>query len=261
MVLVDADRLPYLAALLADQADLCPLHPEPAMKRMQERLEADLIKRLNTTPDKIVYFISTKSFRHELLSTYKGNRRKVWQPEQRDIYVQCFKELVDPWVYNGYEADDMVGIVAKAVPNCIIVSNDKDLDQFPGDHYDPTKHRRYSVLPSESRYFKMYQWIAGDTGDGYGGIKGFGPAKTKDFLAGISIDKISDSQAAKHIRNLYKKKNQLHDCETMRRLAWLLTDVLGASPIPPEEHFPVQVHKPKAEKPPVTLFDDMCDDG
>lgn len=234
LYLVDADRLPYLASLLADSADLCPNNPEPAMRHILDKLLDDLRERLGVQNEsRIVYFLSTKSFRHELHSGYKANRRKAWAPPQRDLYVRCFRDMVNPWIYNGYEADDLVGIVSTYSPNCIIISNDKDLDQLPGEHYDPAKRVRYSVSPEEARFFKFYQWIAGDSGDGYGGIYRVGPVKAKDFLAGINHDKLPDDAVAKHIRNFYKKKGQLKDCETTRRLAWILTDVLGAPPVQP----------------------------
>lgn len=236
LALVDADRLPYLAALMADEYDHGPEHIEDLNRHILQTFYEKAEKYFPTTGWTYVFFLSRPSFRHALYDGYKANRKNVWQPPLRSYCNNSFQEITGAWRYDGYEADDLVSIAAHLLTSrsveCVSISNDKDLDQIPGKHFNPATDAVYDVSEAEARRFRFKQWIMGDSTDGYGGIYRVGEVKATDFLAGINVDEISDAEVSKAIHKFYKKKGQLHECETFRRLAWLLTDVLGTSAIP-----------------------------
>ena len=155
-----------------------------------------------------------------------GNRRFV------RIVKNLFQLLFRTWQYPGYEADDLVGILATAIPNCLIVSNDKDLNQIPGNHYDPQKNKLFTVTVDEARKQKYMQWIHGDSVDGIPGIPGIGPRKAEKFLDSLGFPDISEPEATDHVRAWYKECGKFEQpelyCELTRKMTWILTDVLGA---------------------------------
>ncbi|XP_074612654.1 5'-3' exonuclease-like [Acropora palmata] len=231
LIVIDADRIPYLAALLTDEADLDPNNIDGAVVHILRKFHSQLNKHAGLS-DIYAYCLSTKSFRHELDADYKSNRRKMWQPPLRSYCEESFSTIVPTWQYPGYEADDLVGILATAIPNCLIVSNDKDLNQIPGNHYDPQKNKLFTVTVDEARKQKYMQWIHGDSVDGIPGIPGIGPRKAEKFLDSLGFPDISEPEATDHVRAWYKECGKFEQpelyCELTRKMTWILTDVLGA---------------------------------
>lgn len=232
VAVVDADRVVYLAALLACDADTCPTQGEPVLNYILNQLKRSLKTNVpNWSPRRTIYCLSTQSFRHDILPTYKENRKGRWSPPQRGILHNTFLDMVDAWEYDKYEADDLVGILGSKIPHCVVVSNDKDLDQIPGQHYDPAKNRYYSVTPEEARYMVYYQWIRGDSGDGYTGIPKWGPVKTEKFLKEIKINEIDDDTAKRRVAELYKNAGIPEQCDPTLRVCSILTEVLGTETV------------------------------
>lgn len=239
-VLIDADRIPYLAALKADLADVSPDDVEPITLSTLRQFEAQLLKALDLTQTPasefplFMYFYSTPSFRHQICSEYKSNRRRAWAPIQRTACVEAIKSLRPntSFTYAGYEADDLLGIMARYLPEATIVSNDKDLLQIPGKHYDPQQDSTFIVTEEESRYWIYYQWIRGDSSDGYGGIKNFGQVKTNRFLEECDWRNKTFNQMAVLIYQLYAKHNAVKDYARNGILSRILSDVLGGQAIP-----------------------------
>jgi len=220
---------------MADQFDHGPEKAEDLNRHMLNTFFKKAEKHFPQSNWTYVFFYSTRSFRHTLYDGYKSNRTNVWQPPLKHYYREVITEMTDGWMYEGYEADDLVSIVRNQLASggvdnhdVVVISNDKDLDQIPGEHFNPATNELYTVSEQDARLFKYAQWIHGDSTDGFTGIRGIGPIKANDFLQGIKASRLTDEQVEKHIRAFYKKKGQKIECETFRRLAWLLTDVLGA---------------------------------
>lgn len=77
----------------------------------------------------------------------------------------------------------------------IIVSNDKDLDQVPGSHYDWTKGVWHDVSEDSAHRWVWVQTLSGDSTDGVAGCWKVGPAK-----ASAAIDEIySESREVGHV--------------------------------------------------------------
>lgn len=128
-----------------------------------------------------LYLGGRKNFRHDIFRDYKANRDSTPKPK---YYRDIRDYLVEQWggiVCEGIEADDAVGIDAIALgpDKSVIVSTDKDLNQIPGNHYDWTEGRSYTVSAREGLTFFYEQMLMGDDTDNIPGIDGIGPVKAK----------------------------------------------------------------------------------
>lgn len=163
---------------------------------------------------------STTNFRKTLVDpSYKGNRKEVRKPLALPGLEAYAYEHHRTARYPSLEADDVIGIIATRYKNCIIYSEDKDLNQIPGLHFDGKE--LYRVTPEDGYRFFMSQVITGDTADGYKGCPGAGPAAAKKLLTG---PKEGWWDAIVH---LYDKAGLTEeDALTQARMARLLTHEL-----------------------------------
>lgn len=137
------------------------------------------------TDDYKVFLTGKRNFRDNIAITnpYKDRRaeRPKWYGEVRDYLVANWGATVT----DGIEADDAIGIEAtKLGDKSVIVSNDKDLDQIAGWHFDWTSHECYRVSPRDAAYAFYSQVLSGDATDTVVGLPGIGPAKAGKFLDG-----------------------------------------------------------------------------
>ena len=89
----------------------------------------------------VAFDVKAPTFRHELYKEYKGTRKPM--PEELRQQVPVIKEVLQAMgVYiisqEGYEADDLLGTIAKKSEQqgmeVTIVSGDRDLLQLATDH-------------------------------------------------------------------------------------------------------------------------------
>jgi hypothetical protein len=137
-----------------------------------------------------IWLSGKKNFRDlvAVSKPYKGNRDAVPKPT---YYMDVAEYLVEHWgatYTDGIEADDALGIAAMEAKEVgkefIIVSNDKDLHQIPGLHYDWIKKEFYSISPKEAKTQLFTQILSGDSTDNVPGLEGIGPAKAAQILEG-----------------------------------------------------------------------------
>lgn len=127
-----------------------------------------------------VFLSGGGNFRKLLYPQYKAHRDDKPKPP----YLDSLRELlVREWeaeLCSGYEADDGIGMAHSE--HAIIVSNDKDFKQIPGEHYNPVKDE-FEVVDSieASRYFYT-QMLKGDSSDNVPGIDGIGDVRAGRLL-------------------------------------------------------------------------------
>ena len=128
-------------------------------------------------------FLTGKGNFRDLLDSgrgYKDNR----DPSHRPTHYRAIKEyLIKEYgasLINGEEADDAIGKEAysRDTGTYIVVSNDKDLDQLGGFHYDWTKRLSYFVNEEEAIKFFYVQLLAGDPTDNIPGTLSKAKAET-----------------------------------------------------------------------------------
>ena len=175
---------------------------------MFERMKADV------QPDAvaIAFDLKAKTFRHKMYDGYKANRKGM--PEELHQQMAPLKELLSDLGYalvtcEGYEADDILGTLAKAASDrgdtCVIATGDRDSLQLVGDRvcvrlcknlngtmlYTPGEVlAEYGVAPRKLIEVKAIQ---GDSSDNIPGVAGIGPKGATELIQKYgSIDFIYD---------------------------------------------------------------------
>ena len=140
-----------------------------------------LLEKFPDSEDMIIYLSGVRNFRDFIWKTkkYKGNRDAVSRPTH---LAACREYLSRVWgarTTDGYEADDALGIELSAVGDAgIVVSNDKDLDQLAGWHFNWVTGETYRITRRDSDCFLHEQILSGDATDNVPG--GWGLLKQGD---------------------------------------------------------------------------------
>ena len=155
----------------------------------------DVIEATKPTAIAVAFDLPQPTYRHEVFEEYKANRPDDMPDDlkpQWALIKETFRKLHVPVLEEaGYEADDLIGILAKKAErhdmDVVILSGDKDLFQLVNDRtsiamprrgggldfYDTAKViEKMGVRPDQ---VPDYKGIAGDSSDNIPGVKGLGP--------------------------------------------------------------------------------------
>lgn len=131
---------------------------------------------------------SAPTFRDHIsrLKRYKGNRtgtaNPAYLPDLRRYLIRYWGGIVA----SGEEVDDVLSYVSREIADDggepVIVGNDKDLDQIPGEHYDWVKDKLYTISHAESRSRMWMQVLSGDVADNIGGCFMVGASRAKRIV-------------------------------------------------------------------------------
>jgi 5'-3' exonuclease len=127
------------------------------------------------------------TFRHMMCNTYKANRGQT-KPEWFQEWGTIVRHrLIYKWKFHcveGIEAEDAAGIVQKHLgyDKTVLAHIDKDLDQFPGIHYNFNTSRKYFLHWHVAQRNLYYLMLVGDTIDNLPGCPGIGPKKAEAIL-------------------------------------------------------------------------------
>jgi len=164
-----------------------------------------ILKLINEeSPDylAVVFDAKEKTFRHEKYPEYKATREKM--PFEMRPQIPWINELLDSMnipviTIPGFEADDIIGTLARKVPHheidCYMVSGDKDFMQLVDDHtflyspavgskdlkiYDAEEVRnKWGVSPEQIIDLLA---LMGDSSDNVPGIPGIGEKSAVKLL-------------------------------------------------------------------------------
>ncbi|MFC2159040.1 DNA polymerase, partial [Acidobacteriota bacterium] len=196
-------------------------------------------------PDFLAVVLDSKgpTFRHELYSEYKANRKPM--PEDLVVQIPVLKELIQAmdiptFEYAGYEADDIIGTLTKKAASLdlqsVIVSSDKDLLQLIDDStsmYNPKSEafigkqdvkEIFGVNPDQV-IDVLSLW--GDSSDNIPGVPGVGEKTAKNLINEFgSLDRILASP--EKINNPKVREKLLGNrglLDLSRKLATIETDL------------------------------------
>ncbi len=149
-----------------------------------------------------VSFDTGRTFRDDLFADYKGTREKM--PDDLRVQIDRIREVVEAFGIpileaDGYEADDVLGTVAKKVSKrgvqVIILTGDRDLLQLASDKviirlagqklaeaidYGPKQvKQKYQLDPPQLIDLKA---LVGDASDNIPGVKGIGEKTAVSLL-------------------------------------------------------------------------------
>lgn len=148
-----------------------------------------------------------KTFRHELFPAYKSHRPP--QPEDISIAIPYIKAILDGFgilsvACSGYEADDLLGTLAKKAVGCTtyIMSTDKDLAQIVRHDvyiYKPSSNGQKATILGEKEILAQWEISRPEQVKDILALEG----DPSDFIPGIpSIGKKTARKLIKEFDNL-----------------------------------------------------------
>lgn len=190
-VLIDGDILLYRVAAAAEEAvefDTDVVAAWVDIRSAQQTIKSAIEDIVHSTATKIpvICLTSPNNFRKEILPTYKANRKGTRKPIGFGPLRKWIKKEYKTYEKDGLEADDLLGILATH-PDLIkghkvIYSQDKDLLQIPGFHFDFSLNSVVNITEEEGDYQHFFQTLTGDRVDNYIGCPTCGPKKAEKIL-------------------------------------------------------------------------------
>ena len=186
---------------------------------------------------------SGKTFREEAFAGYKANRTEM-PPDLRD-QIPYIRKLLDAMrvpilQFEGFEADDVIGAIAKratAEVDVVIVSSDKDLLQLVDDHismYNPVKEDIWYDAAETERFMGVKPAqvadllaLKGDSIDNIPGAPGIGEKGAKDLITRFGSVEAALERAGEVERKMYRESllNNREQILLSKRLATIDTTV------------------------------------
>ena len=190
----------------------------------------DLIRSQRPTHIGVAFDLQAPTFRHEKFEQYKANRDAM--PEDIQLALPYIREIIAGFgipllTCEGYEADDVIGTLAKEAEKrnfkVLMVTPDKDFGQLVSDNISMYRFGRmgkadeilgvaeilekFSITRCEQVIDILGLW--GDASDNIPGVPGIGEKKAKQLVAEFgSIEnmiKNADKIANEKLRNLVKE--------------------------------------------------------
>jgi DNA polymerase-1 len=195
-------------------------------------------------PDYLVVALDSKAptFRSEVYKEYKANRPAM--PEGLTPQIPYIKRIMEAYriaalEIDGYEADDIIGTIAKGVESevdVVIITGDKDILQLVNERievYDTMKEKRFRTEEVIERFGVRPEQVvevmglAGDAIDNIPGVPGIGEKTAIELIKTFG----SIENLLAHLGQVPKKKLreklEMHgeQARLSRQLAILHTDV------------------------------------
>jgi len=191
--LIDGDVLTYRVGFstLDVDSNIAIWRLRTMIEEMVENVGAERYRVFLTSTDK-------SNYRFDIDPAYKSNR-KVEKPKHYELLRNHMINQHKAEVIFGMEADDKLGI--EQTSDTVLCSNDKDMLQIPGKHYNIVKKELFEVTPTEGLQFFYKQILMGDNADFIQGIKGIGPKKADKIIDPL----INEWDMYTEVLGIYKK--------------------------------------------------------
>lgn len=195
VALIDADRLKYLVCH--------DIYTQLQQNYIRDEINIEILieNRLNAIHNQfsakaMIFCFSGKSYNTFRYYTavekeYKGNRNKPdptdYDCKSDDMYaiVKYISNTQNTLLFADLEADDLLSMLQNE--KTFIYSNDKDLKQIPGWHFNQKTLGLDKVTEEQALRNLCYQMIVGDTTDNIVGIRGLGPKKAEEIISNCDI--------------------------------------------------------------------------
>lgn len=206
----------------------------------------------------VAFDVSQPTFRHEMFAEYKGTRKPMASElrEQVPLMKEMLKAMgVTVTEKGGYEADDLLGTIAKRSERegkeVVIVSGDRDLLQLATDHIKiriPKTKRtgteiedynaadviaKYGVTPTQ---FIDVKALMGDASDNIPGVPGIGEKTATAIIAKYEsienayahVEELKPPRASNNLREHYGMAQMSKTLATIEIDADIAYDLSGA---------------------------------
>lgn len=192
------------------------------VKRTMDRYVNDFIGKL---PDQFNYEFYVKgggNFRDKVATILPYKMGRGPGPHWRKaINSYMVTEHGAKMVYK-VEVDDALGILA--AEDTVLVHIDKDIEQVPGLHFNPSTREEYTIDEAEGLRRVYKQLLIGDSTDAILGLHGVG-AKSTHVKKLWSMDK--EEEMFEHVGHLYSQRFGTYAPLFLREfmmLAWMMRD-------------------------------------
>lgn len=191
-VLIDGDILLYRIASVAEEVaefseDVLSVWVDmKEAHRSVNKAVVDIITRTSTN-EAVICLTSPTNFRKDILPSYKANRKGTRKPIALSPLRKWVAKEHRTFEKDDLEADDVLGILATHPTliegHKVIYSQDKDLLQIPGYHFDFDSNSVVEISEEDGDYYHYFQTLTGDRVDNYIGCPTCGPKKAEKILA------------------------------------------------------------------------------
>ena len=226
-LLIDADWLIYSSCCSCEQDikwddHLHTLHCDE--RDIHEMIDSRIDYYQTIADDKtdvVMCFTEYPTFRHQIFSDYKANRKNKRKPLALYAMVEQIKQRYESVSYTGLEGDDVLGLLAtsKRYSNSIVVSPDKDMKTVPCTLIASDDMELITKKKADRNW--MLQALTGDTTDNFKGLIGCGPV-TADKILGDA--KTLPDMWDKVVKAYEKKKQSFTDALLTARLSRILRE-------------------------------------
>ena len=226
-LLIDADWLIYSSCCSCEQdvkwnENLHTLHCDE--RDIHEMIDSRIDYYQTIADDKsdvVMCFTEYPTFRHQIFSDYKANRKNKRKPLALYAMVEQIKQRYESVSYTGLEGDDVLGLLAtsKRYSNPIVVSPDKDMKTVPCTLIASDDMELITKKKADRHW--MLQALTGDTTDNFKGLIGCGPV-TADKILGDA--KTLPDMWDKVVKAYEKKKQPFTDALLTARLSRILRE-------------------------------------
>jgi hypothetical protein len=216
---------------ITKRVDPEPLHHATSnLEGMMRGIRSNLEQRSGRPVELVTYLTADVLWREDILPSYKQNRVGTERPKNLKGCKEYLEKNHSAVTVAGYEADDLMIIKAHSLSpdDCVIVSLDKDLRQYPGMHYDFVSKKRYVVSEQEARINFWSQTLTGDATDNIPGIYGVGP-KTAEKILSEFTGASTDWEIYKKVLDTWLEKTPHLKDEGKRAFATRVMGLMGTS--------------------------------
>lgn len=187
IAIIDADMVAFRCAASAEEA------MEEYIPRARCDYFINNILTATECDEHELWLSGPNNFRYKVYPEYKGNRRDNLRPKWESFCKEYLKDTWEAKVIDGAEADDALGYRCSELgASSVCVTNDKDLKQIAGKHYDPVKELSFTITPEAADRFFYYQLLVGDGVDNLKGVPGIGKVKAERILQQAEKDRLAD---------------------------------------------------------------------
>ena len=226
-LLIDADWLIYSSCCSCEQdikwnENLHTLHCDE--RDIHEMIDSRIEYYQTIADDKsdvVMCFTEYPTFRHQIFSDYKANRKNKRKPLALYGIVKQIQQRYESVSYTGLEGDDVLGLLAtsKRYSNPIVVSPDKDMKTVPCTLIASDDMELITKKKADRHW--MIQSLTGDSTDNFKGLIGCGPV-TADKILGDA--KTLPDMWDKVVEAYEKKKQTFADAILTARLSRILRE-------------------------------------
>ena len=226
-LLIDSDWLIYSSCCSCEQdikwdENLHTLHCDE--RDIHEMIDSRIEYYQTIADDKtdvVMCFTEYPTFRHQIFSDYKANRKNKRKPLALYAMVEQIKQRYESVSYTGLEGDDVLGLLAtsKRYSNPIVVSPDKDMKTVPCTLIASDDMELITKKKADRHW--MIQSLTGASTDNFKGLIGCGPV-TADKILGDA--KTLPDMWDKVVEAYEKKKQTFADAILTARLSRILRE-------------------------------------